>query len=162
VLLGDDLVDAKTPCTRQLIDIYERYDSSVVGVMEVPKDQTHKYGIVSGNPVADHTWKISTLIEKPKNEEAPSRLAIPGRYVLSADIFDCLRRTQPGRGGEIQLTDALQILAKEKGLYAYEFEGDRYDTGDRVGFIDATLSFALRRPELRDSVLALLKKHLGA
>lgn len=160
VLLGDDLVDAKVPCTKQLIDIYEKYHSSVVGVMEVPRDQTFKYGIVAGDSIAEKIWKITKLVEKPKVEEAPSNLAIPGRYILTPDIFDCLRQTTPGRGGEIQLTDALQILAQKKGLYAHAFTGDRYDTGDRIGFIDATLSFALRRPELRDQVLNILQKHL--
>lgn len=160
VLLGDDLVDAAVPCTKQLIDVYEKYNASTVGVMEVLKSETFKYGIVSGDLIEKDIWKVNALVEKPKVEEAPSNLAIPGRYVLSPDIFDCLRRTKPGRGGEIQLTDALQILAKEKSLYAHAFKGDRYDTGDRVGFIDATLSFALRRPELKDSILKLLKKYI--
>ena len=162
VLLGDDLVDAEIPCTKQLVDVYERYNSSVVGVMEVPADQTSKYGIVAGTSVTSDTWKVTTMVEKPKEGTAPSRLAIPGRYILTSDIFDCLRRTTPGAGGEIQLTDALQILAREKSLYAHAFKGDRYDTGDRVGFIDATLSFALRRPELRGPVQELLRKHLEA
>ncbi|RYZ71701.1 MAG: UTP--glucose-1-phosphate uridylyltransferase GalU, partial [Proteobacteria bacterium] len=133
VLLGDDLVDSKIPCTKQLIDIYQKRQTSVVGVMEVPVEDTSKYGIVAGKEVEPGTWKVDLLIEKPVPGQTESRLAIPGRYVLSPQIFDCLRRTKPGSGGEIQLTDALQLLAREHGLYAHQFEGVRYDTGDRVG-----------------------------
>lgn len=162
VLLGDDLVDAAIPCTKQLIDIYEKRKASVVGVMEVPADETSKYGIVSGQEVEKGTWKIDQLIEKPSAGQTTSRLAIPGRYILTPNIFDCLRRTKPGSGGEIQLTDALQLLASEDALFAHQFQGTRYDTGDRVGFIDATISYALKRPELRDSVRLILQKHLGS
>ncbi len=161
VLLGDDLVDAVIPCTKQLIDIYEKHKASVVGVMEVPAEETSKYGIVSGREVESGTWKIDQLIEKPAPGQTQSRLAIPGRYILTPNIFDCLRRTKPGSGGEIQLTDALQLLASEDALYAHRFQGTRYDTGDRVGFIDATISYALKRPELRDAVKLIMKKHLG-
>jgi UTP--glucose-1-phosphate uridylyltransferase len=161
ILLGDDLIDSKVPCTRQLIDIYEKQERSVVGVMNVDRDQTSKYGIVDGKQHSEGLWSVSGLIEKPRPDEAPTTLAIPGRYLLTPKIFDCLRRTPPGRGGEVQLTDALELLAKEEGLFAYEFEGDRYDTGDRLGYIDATLTFALRRPELEGAVRKLMQKHLG-
>jgi UTP--glucose-1-phosphate uridylyltransferase len=162
VLLGDDLIDAKVPCTRQLIDIYEREHGSVVAVMQVPKEDVSKYGIVAGNPVGPGLTHVEKLIEKPSVADAPSCLAIPGRYVLSPTIFHCLRETQPGRGGEIQLTDGLQLLAQREKLLAYQFEGTRYDSGDRLGFIDATLAFALKRPELAPAVRDLMKKHLSS
>jgi UTP--glucose-1-phosphate uridylyltransferase len=161
VLLGDDLIDAQVPCTQQLIDIYTREAASVVGVMNVPRADTSKYGIVAGRSLGARLTEVTELVEKPSPEKAPSTLAIPGRYVLSPRIFDCIRDTKPGKGGEIQLTDALQLLAQRERLLAYEFEGDRYDTGDRLGFIDATLAFALKRPELAPGVRELLKKHLG-
>ena len=161
VLLGDDLIDSEVPCTRQLIDIYEKHHGSVVGVMEVPAADVSKYGIVGGNAINDRLMQVDRLVEKPKPADAPSRFAIPGRYILSPRIFDCLRRTQPGAGGEIQLTDGLQLLAREEKLFAYQFDGTRYDTGDRLGYIDATLNFALRRTELAPGVRDLMRKHLG-
>ncbi len=160
VLLGDDLIDSRVPCIRQLMDVYERENASVVGVMEVPREDVSKYGIVAGKLIQSGLLEVSDLVEKPSPESAPSRYAIPGRYVLSPKIFDCLRRTQPGKGGEIQLTDGLQLLAQLEKLLAFEFEGTRYDTGDRLGFIDATLAFALKRPDLAQGVQELLKKHL--
>jgi UTP--glucose-1-phosphate uridylyltransferase len=161
ILLGDDLIDADPPCTKQLIDLYEKEGASVVGVMEVPQAETQKYGIVGGAMVRDGLMKVERLVEKPDPAQAPSRLAIPGRYVLSPAIFDCLKRTKPGAGGEIQLTDALQLLAAQEKLLAYRFQGTRYDAGDRLGFIDATLAYALKRPELAEGVRVLLRKHLG-
>lgn len=161
VLLGDDLIDAKIPCTRQLIDIYEREKASVVGVMEVPANEVSKYGIVGGKMLDPRTMHVDRLVEKPAPAASPSRFAIPGRYVLSPSIFKCIRETPAGKGGEIQLTDGLQLLAKKERLLAYQFEGTRYDTGDRLGFIDATLAFALRRPELADGVREMMKKHLS-
>jgi UTP--glucose-1-phosphate uridylyltransferase len=161
VLLGDDLIDAKVPCTKQLIDIYEREQASVVGVMEVAQAEVSKYGIVGGKMVNSRLMHVDRLVEKPAPDKAPSRLAIPGRYVLSPTIFQCLRETQPGKGGEIQLTDGLELLARKEKLMAYQFEGTRYDTGDRLGFIDATLAFALKRPELAGGVRELMKKHLS-
>lgn len=161
VLLGDDLIDSEVPCTRQLCDIYERENASVVGVMEVPAADTNKYGIVGGRMLDSRLMHVDRLVEKPAPAEAPSRFAIPGRYVLSPAIFDCLRETKPGKGGEIQLTDGLQLLAQRERLLAYQYTGTRYDTGDRLGFIDATIAFALKRPELAPGVRELLKKHLG-
>jgi UTP--glucose-1-phosphate uridylyltransferase len=160
VLLGDDLIDGKIPCTKQLMDIYDQHQTSVVGVMEVAAADVSKYGIVGGTKIDDRTFKVTTMIEKPKAEEAPSRFAIPGRYIVDASIFDCISQTKPGKNGEIQFTDALLMLANQKGLLAHQFEGDRYDTGDRLGYLDATLTFGLRRPELRDGLMALMKKHL--
>ncbi len=160
VLLGDDLIDAEVPCTQQLIDIYSQEGASVVGMMEVPLNEVSKYGIVAGTAVRPRLLEVSHLVEKPSPDSAPSCYAIPGRYVLSPRIFECLRRTQPGKNGEIQLTDGLQILAQCERLLAYQFEGTRYDTGDRLGLIDATLAFALKRPELATGVRELLRKHL--
>lgn len=159
VLLGDDLIDSKVPCTRQLIDIAERENASVVAVMEVPEKDVSKYGIVSGKQLTPGLVHIDSLVEKPPVGQAPSRLAIPGRYVLSSSIFQCIRDTKPGKLGEIQLTDALQILAKREKLLAYTFEGTRYDTGDRLGFIDATLAYALKRGDLAPGVREILKKY---
>jgi UTP--glucose-1-phosphate uridylyltransferase len=161
ILLGDDLIDAKVPCTKQLIEVFEKERASVVGVMEVPLDDVSKYGMVGGRMVQAGLMHVDRLIEKPTPAATPSRYAIPGRYVLTPTIFDFLRETPPGKGGEIQLTDALEKLAKRESLMAYQFEGTRYDTGDRLGFIDATLAFALRRPELASGVRDIMKKHLG-
>jgi UTP--glucose-1-phosphate uridylyltransferase len=159
ILLGDDLIDSEVACTRQLIDIFEKEKASVVGVMEVPQAEVSKYGIVGGKMLNPRLMQVENLVEKPQAAQAPSRFAIPGRYVLTPTIFDCLRETKPGKGGEIQLTDGLQLLAKRERLLAYQFEGTRYDTGDRLGFIDATLAFALKRPELEAGVRELMKKH---
>jgi UTP--glucose-1-phosphate uridylyltransferase len=166
VLLGDDLIDSKIPCTAQLMEIALQENASVLGVMEVSESEVSKYGIVGGRTLRKGLIEVDRLVEKPSPETAPSRFAIPGRYLLSPKIFDCLRQTPPGKGGEIQLTDGLQLLAglgKEGGgkLLAYQFDGIRYDTGDRLGFIDATLAFALKRPELAGGVKNLMKKHLG-
>ena len=166
VLLGDDLIDSRIPCTEQLIEISNKENASVLGVMEVPLEEVSKYGIVGGRSLGSGLMEVERLVEKPLPTDSPSRLAIPGRYVLSPLIFECLRRTKPGKGGEIQLTDGLQLLADlgpEKGgrRLAYQFDGTRYDTGDRLGFIDATLAFSLKRPELASGVKALMKKHLG-
>lgn len=166
-LLGDDLIDSKVPCTRQLIDIYEREKASVVGVMEVPASEVSKYGIVGGRMLnsrqgsSNMMMQVDKLVEKPATGTEPSRFAIPGRYVLSPAIFQCLKETKPGKGGEIQLTDGLQLLAQREKLLAYQFDGTRYDTGDRLGFIDATIAFALRRPELAQGVREVMKKHLA-
>jgi UTP--glucose-1-phosphate uridylyltransferase len=159
VLLGDDLIDSKVPCTRQLIEIFNSERTSVVGVMEVPPAEVTKYGIVGGTNVRPGTLRVQTVIEKPSVSAAPSRWAIPGRYVLDSKVFDYLRQTRPNVGGEIQLTDALQALATREGLLAYSFEGTRYDTGDRLGYLDATLAFSLRRPDLRAPLLEIMKKH---
>jgi UTP--glucose-1-phosphate uridylyltransferase len=160
VLLGDDLIDAKIPCIRQLIDVAEREKASVVGVMEVAESEVSKYGIIGGDRIDARLTRVKTLVEKPSPAESPSRLAIPGRYVLTPGIFEVLRKTTPGKGGEIQLTDGLKTLAEKESLFAYAFEGIRYDTGDRIGYIDATLAYAMKRPELAPAVRRLMKKHL--
>jgi UTP--glucose-1-phosphate uridylyltransferase len=160
VLLGDDLIDAKIPCTKQLMEIYESEGMSVVGVMEVAEEDTSKYGIVGGDRMNDRLMRVRSMVEKPKKGEATSRFAIPGRYVVDASIFDLIKNTKPGNGGEIQFTDALLGLANGQGLLAYQFEGDRYDTGDRLGYLDATLTFGMRRPELRAGLIKLMEKNL--
>ncbi len=161
VLLGDDLIDSTVPCTKQLVEIFEEQKASVVGVMEVPADEVSKYGIVGGKMLTPRLMDIKQLVEKPAPQAAPSRFAIPGRYVLSPTIFQCLKETKPGKGGEIQLTDGLQLLAERERLLAYQFSGTRYDTGDRLGFIDATIAYALKRADLAPGVKEILKKHLG-
>lgn len=161
VLLGDDLIVSEVPCIKQCIDVFEEYDTSVIGVMKVPRKEVSKYGIIGGKTVNDKLVKVSEMVEKPTPEAAPSQLACPGRYVLTPEIFEYIAETKPGRGGEIQLTDALARLATEQGLYAYLFDGRRYDTGDKLGFIEATVAFALKRPDLADGVRKILAEYLG-
>ena len=160
VLLGDDLIVSKVPCIKQLIDIYEERQTSVIGVMEVPRKEVSKYGIVGGKNLSDKLVKVDQMVEKPSPENAPSQLACPGRYVLSPRVFDFIEQTKPGKGGEIQLTDALARLATDEGLLAYLFDGRRYDTGDKLGFIEATVAFALQRPDLADGVRRILAQYL--
>lgn len=159
VLLGDDVIDADPACTKQLIDVFEANGhKSVVGVMEVSQEATSKYGIVSGKEVKPGLLEVDHLVEKPKPAEAPSRFAIPGRYILTPDVFDILEKTKPSVGGEIQLTDALQGLANSSGLLAYCFTGNRYDAGNQVGFIEANIRFALKRDDTRSEVCDLIKR----
>jgi len=158
VLLGDDVVDAEKPCLQQLIEVYNKTGATVLGVQEVPKDKVSSYGIISPVRQVDaRTWEVGDMIEKPTQEEAPSQLAVLGRYIISPDIFEILEKTKPGQGGEIQLTDALRVLAKQQQVLAYNFEGRRYDVGDKEGFLEATVEQALKRPELRDAFLSYLK-----
>ena len=161
VLLGDDLVDAKVPCLAQLIDVYEDYGGSVLGVQQVPQSQVSRYGIVAPHKVKPNVWQAVDLVEKPEAEKAPSRLAVLGRYVLTPAIFDILEHTKPGAGEEIQLTDAICELARKEEVYAYRFEGRRYDIGDKEGFLEATVEQALKRPELRDDFMAYLVQRIG-
>lgn len=161
VLLGDDIVDANVPCLKQLIDVYEDYPGTILGVQEVPKSKVSSYGIVNPKLVKHNLWQALDLIEKPEIEEAPSQLAVLGRYIIEPEIFALLEQTQPGRGGEIQLTDALCRLAAIKPVYAYNFYGRRYDVGDKQGYLEATVEFALKRPDLRDSFLKYLLKTVG-
>lgn len=156
VLLGDDIVDADVPCLKQMIDVYDEYKTTVLGVQEVPKEEVYKYGIVKGKYIEDYVYKVKDLIEKPKIEEAPSNMAILGRYIITSRIFEILEHTQPGKGGEIQLTDALRELANLEAMYAYNFEGKRYDVGDKLGFLQATVEFALKREDLKDQFIEYL------
>ena len=161
VLLGDDLVDAKVPCLAQLIDVYKDYGGSVLGVQQVPKSQVSRYGIVDPREVKPNVWQAVGLVEKPVVESAPSRLAVLGRYVLTPVVFDLLEHTMPGAGAEIQLTDAIGELARREKVYAYRFEGRRYDIGDKEGFLEATVEQALKRPEIRDEFMAYLVHTIG-
>ena len=161
VLLGDDIVDAEVPVLKQLMDVYDDVGGSVLGVQEVPKDKVSSYGIVKPVPVKERLWRAEDLVEKPPVDEAPSRLAVLGRYIISPEIFDILSKTAPGRGGEIQLTDALKTLAERESVYAYQFEGRRYDVGDKQGYLEATVEYALKRPDLREPFLRFLRKTVG-
>lgn len=159
VLLGDDILKSNPPCLRQMIDIYEQQQSSVVAVMEVPWDQTHKYGIVdieAGKQIA----RVRDIIEKPAQGQAPSNYAVVGRYVLEPAIFNILEQAKPGKGGEIQLTDSLQQLNSINQLLAYRFDGRRHDVGDKLGFVQATIDFALEREDLGDDVRRYLIERL--
>lgn len=158
VLLGDDVIDSEVSVTKQLIDISNKHGGApTVGVMEVSKEDTAKYGIVGGKNVDDRTLLLDTLVEKPKSNP-PSHLAIPGRYILTPDIFDFLSTSAPGVGGEIQLTDSLQALAKKRKMYAYQFTGKRFDAGDKFGYLEANLHYALKRPEIRDRAIQLIHR----
>jgi UTP--glucose-1-phosphate uridylyltransferase len=161
VMLGDDIVDAKVPCLRQLMDVYRDYKGSVLGVQEVSKEKVSSYGIVNPKPIKQNVWQALDLIEKPSPEEAPSQLAVLGRYILEPEIFELLEKTEPGRGNEIQLTDAICQLAAIQKVYAYSFSGRRYDIGDKQGYLEATVEYALKRPELRDKFLEYLTKTVG-
>jgi len=158
ILLGDDIVDAETPCLKQMIEIYEEYRTSILGVQHVSMDDVSKYGIVSGKQVDDRIYKVKELVEKPEKEKAPSNLAILGRYIVTPRIFEFLERAKPGINGEIQLTDSLCELAKSEPMYAYDFIGKRYDVGNKLGFLQATVEFALKRPDLRDEFSVYLKE----
>ncbi|RMG10754.1 MAG: UTP--glucose-1-phosphate uridylyltransferase [Deltaproteobacteria bacterium] len=160
VLLGDDIIDAETPATRQLIRVHEATGRGVVALMEVPDRETHKYGIVAGKKQADGTLRVERLVEKPDPGTAPSNLAIIGRYLLPGKVFRFIEETRPGHGGEIQLTDALQRLADEEGLVGVKVTGERHDAGDKVGWLRANLLFALKREDLKDRVRAMLEEVL--
>lgn len=149
VLLGDDIVDAEVPVLKQMIEQYERYNCSIIGVQEVHSDDVDKYGIVDSSQIEDRLYKVNNLVEKPKKENAPSNMAILGRYIITPRIFEILENTKPGAGGEIQLTDALKSLLNYEAIYAYNFEGKRYDVGDKLGYLMATVEYALKRDDLK-------------
>ena len=160
VLLGDDVVyNEEYPCLKQLMDVYDVKGGSVLGCQTVPLEKVSAYGIVASEATADERiFKVDDMVEKPAIDEAPSRLAVLGRYVITAEIFEILENTAPGRGGEIQLTDALKVLAQHQDMYAYDFIGKRYDVGDKFGYLQATVEYALRRDDLKDKFVAYLKK----
>ncbi len=157
VLLPDDLVDNGVPCLKQLMDIYEQREGSVLAVMRVPREQVSRYGIIDGEKLDERTWHVTSTVEKPQPEHAPSDMAIIGRYVLTPEIFGLLERTQPGQGNEVQLTDAIDLLLGQQSVYAYEFEGTRYDTGDKVGWLTTSLAYALKRPDLAGGLKEFLR-----
>jgi UTP--glucose-1-phosphate uridylyltransferase len=158
VLLGDDIIYTEKPCLKQMIEAYDEYQTSILGVQEVIREDVYKYGIVCGKNIVNRVYKVEGLVEKPAVEDAPSNVAILGRYIINPAIFEILEHTKPGKGGEIQLTDALRELAQREAMYAYKFEGRRYDVGDKQGFLEATVEFALRREDLREEFLSYLIK----
>ncbi len=161
VLLGDDIVQAENPCTKQLIEQYNETGSSVIGVQTVPSNETHRYGIIDPISSEGRRFEVSTFVEKPKQGTAPSNLAIMGRYVLTPEIFEFLGLQQTGAGGEIQLTDAIQNLNESQKVYAYDFEGKRYDVGEKIGFVKTTIDMALENEEIRDELLEYLKEKVN-
>lgn len=158
VLLGDDIVRSRVPCLKQMMDLYEELDGGIIAVQEVPEADVSKYGILDAEPVRDRVFKIKDLVEKPSPGVAPSRLAIMGRYIIPPGIFSILEKTPPGAGGEIQLTDALKVMAARQPMYGYTFEGRRFDVGDKLGYLQATVEFALEREDLAADFRAYLKK----
>lgn len=159
VLLGDDLVLSKVPCAKQMLDLYDEVGESIVAVQRVPTDQTYQYGIVEGEPNGhDRTHKVTRMVEKPAPGTTDSDMAIIGRYILMPEIFDLLGKTTPGHGGEIQLTDALLALSNKRSMFAYEFDGTRYDAGDKLGYLKAIIAYGLRHPALGDGFRNHLKE----
>ena len=156
VFLSDDIIDSKTPAMKQMVEVFKRYGTSILAVQKVPKSQAHLYGIIKGKKVAPGVYKVLDLVEKTKSNP-PSDLAIIGRYILTPGIFNALEETKPGKGGEIQLTDALKILIRTQDVFAFEFEGTRYDAGDKLGFLKANVSLALKRPDLKADLRKFLR-----
>ncbi|HYA29966.1 MAG TPA: UTP--glucose-1-phosphate uridylyltransferase GalU, partial [Acidobacteriota bacterium] len=157
VMLADDLVDSEVPCVKQLVEIFNREEEAVVALMQVPLEEVHQYGVIKGKEIEPRLFQIEATVEKPVSSEAPSRMAIIGRYVLRPEIFQILQNQSPGRGGEIQLTDGLAELALRRKMFGCAFTGERYDIGDKFGFVRATVAYALKRPDLRDKVQSYLK-----
>jgi UTP--glucose-1-phosphate uridylyltransferase len=157
VMLADDLIDSDTPCIRQLLDIFEDKKESVIALMEVLPEEVQQYGVIEGQEIEKRLYQIQATVEKPPAKEAPSRMAIIGRYILRPEIFSILQKQPPGRGGEIQLTDGLAQLVRERQVFGCQFLGDRYDIGDKFGFVRATVAYALKRPDLKTKVKDYLK-----
>ena len=157
VMLADDLIDAETPGIRQLVEIFTETEESVVALMKVPREEVHQYGVIKGTEVKPRLYAVEGTVEKPAAKEAPSQLAIIGRYVLRPEIFSILQNLPPGRGGEIQLTDGLARLVQQRKIFGCEFTGDRYDIGDKFGFVRATVAYALKRKDLKDKLVEYLK-----
>jgi len=160
VLLPDDIIESEMPVLKQMMGVYEQYKTSVVAVHHITDEDTMKYGIIEPREVSSHTYQVLSLVEKPKPMEAPSNLGIVGRYILTPQIFDTLKLTQPGKRQEIQLTDALQLLLKQQAIYACEFEGVRYDTGTPLGWLEATVAFALKHPDFGQELREYLRQFL--
>jgi len=158
VLLGDDLFDATPPCTRQLVEVHEARGQAVIALLRVPEEQTQSYGVIRGTALGGRLHRVEGMVEKPAPGTAPSNLAIMGRYVLPPEIFDLIERTEPGAGGEIQLTDALDHLRAAHGVLGCEFTGLRYDAGDKLGYLQANIEYALKRPELAAKLRAYLRE----
>lgn len=158
VLLGDTIIKSKTPCVRQMIDVYNRYQKTLIGVEEVAEDKVSRYGIIQGAPISDTVFRVSDLIEKPDPKETPSRLAIGGRYILTPQIFDYLDRTPAGKGGEIQLTDALREMCRDEEILAFKFEGKRYDIGNKLDYLITAVEFGVDREDLGYEFRQFLKE----
>ncbi len=161
VLLGDDIIDGEKPCLAQLLDVYRKYRGPVVALEQVPMEHISSYGCVKANQISERVFEVTDLVEKPKREEAPSDLAIIGRYVLTPEIFPILEKQEPGKGGEIQLTDAILKLSKEEAIYGCRFEGIRHDCGDKLGFLKATVDMALKREEFNEEFKKFLEERLN-
>lgn len=160
VVLGDDIIDSKVPCLKQMMDLFEKLQSSMIATCKVPDEDVSKFGIIRGYPLEDHggrVYRIQDVVEKPSVRDAPSNLAIIGRYILTPEIFPALKKTGVGRGNEIQLTDAIRLLLEQQPVYAYMFEGTRYDAGDKLGFLKANVEFALKRDDLGSEFRRYLK-----
>jgi UTP--glucose-1-phosphate uridylyltransferase len=158
VLLGDDIIDARVPALRQMMNVYRRYPSTILAIQKVPRSQTQNYGIIDAKRIEDGIYHVNDLVEKPSPEDAPSNLAIIGRYILTPEIFTTLEQTKPGKGGEIQLTDGIRLLMEKQPVYAYEFEGVRHDAGDKLGFLKATVDFGLKNHEFGQEFRKYLHK----
>jgi UTP--glucose-1-phosphate uridylyltransferase len=158
VLLGDDIIDAQVPVLRQMMEVHRRYPATILAIQKVPRSQTHQYGIIDGKRIENGVYLVRDLVEKPAPQDAPSNLAIIGRYILTPEIFDVLELTKPGKGGEIQLTDGLKLLIERQPIYAYEFEGIRHDAGDKLGFLKATVEFGLKNAEFGGEFRDYLRK----
>jgi UTP--glucose-1-phosphate uridylyltransferase len=158
VILADDLIDGEPPVMKQMVELYDYYHSSIVGVQNVPPEETGSYGIVSTQAMTDKLSRVSAIVEKPKPENAPSTLAVVGRYILTPRIFHYLAHIKRGSGGELQLTDAIAELLKEQQVLAYEFSGKRYDCGSKIGYLEATVEYALKHPQVKDEFAAYLQK----
>lgn len=160
VLLGDDIIQAETPGLKQLMDQYEKTQSSIIGVMEVPEHETYRYGIIDPSEQTGQLYKAKGFVEKPRAGTAPSNMAIIGRYIFNPEIFGFLDQMKVGAGGEIQLTDAIEQLNILQNVYGYAFEGKRYDVGEKLGFVETTIEFALQRPELREDLMRFMQEQL--
>ncbi|MEA1976045.1 MAG: UTP--glucose-1-phosphate uridylyltransferase GalU [Bacillota bacterium] len=158
VLLGDDVVYSEKPCVKQLIDVYNEYQSSILGVQKVKEENVNKYGIIDGEKIAYKTYSVKDMIEKPEKDKAPSNIAILGRYILTPEIFEELENTKKGVGGEIQLTDGILNLSKKQEVYAYVFDGRRYDAGSKLGYLEANVEYALRHNDVKDDFKLYLKE----
>ncbi len=157
VILGDDIIDAQRPCLQQMVEVYERYQKPIIAVQQVAREDISRYGIIKGTQADDRVYLLDDVVEKPSPETAPSDLAIIGRYILTPEIFDILENIPTGAGGEIQLTDGLKVLLKHNGMIGYRFEGERYDGGDKLGFLLANIAYAMKRPEIKDKLVDYLK-----
>ncbi len=159
VMFGDDIIDSKVPALKQMLDVYEKYNDPVVAVMEVAKSDIHRYGIVAGNKLEDNVLQVTRLVEKPRTKEAPSNLAIVGRYILTPDLFSTLTQAKPSKGGEIRLADALLTFIKTKPVYAYRFQGTRYDCGNKLQFLIASVMYGMKHPEVGKEFGEFIKRH---